>query len=181
MKTQERLVFYINNQPMLNGSVNVDQDSKTVWSQAPQPDPSWSYTDAAGHFHAHSDDEDEPYPTLDAKTKFLECDGSCGGICEGYHVIRYYCRICQEEIGPGSLRGPYKFAVPGLKSWRAEVTTGIDQRTSFLVNIDQHVSVRVVAEEQEFFGVAQIHTVRTEFEVVTAELIGIGPLGRRKP
>lgn len=166
--------IYINNGPPLTGSLDVHQDVQWEHSDLPRPDPRWQFTDSNGHYHAHADDKLEPYPTLDRVVEPVACDGSCGGTCdgEGYSTTRYFCLICREEITPGSLSGPYRFAIPGLKSWTVEVPSAITA---------ERVSVRIEAAGTVMFGVAGYGqwTHDSEYGHRTS-LTGIGPLGRRK-
>ncbi|HEY2088626.1 MAG TPA: hypothetical protein VGH54_21725 [Mycobacterium sp.] len=67
---------------------------------AVKPDPAWEYTDSNGHFHAFA--EDGKTPTLTEYLVHVDCDGSCGGICEGegYDEPHWKCAICGEEVEP---------------------------------------------------------------------------------
>ena len=173
--------FYINNGPPLSGTLEISQPAETVWSQGPRPDRNWIYVDQQGHWHAYSEDKDEHYPTLDRVMEHVECDGSCGGTCdrEGYHVARYHCSICREEVHPGLIAGPHSIQIPGLRSWSAEVVGRLP--------LDGPVTVRIEVDGQLYFGVAQCISTEggrfgpdeaaTEFR---SKLVGIGPLGKRK-
>jgi hypothetical protein len=169
----EAMEIFINNGPPLYGVLDVQQDVRWESSALPRPNPRWQYTDANGHYHAHAEDDRERYPTLEAVVEQAACDGSCGGVCdgEGYSVTRYFCLICREEILPGTLSGPYRFPVPGLKSWTVEVADAVRE---------ERVSVRIEASGVVLFGVAGYGQITRDANGSRTVLQGISPLGRRK-
>lgn len=67
---------------------------------AAKPSTLWRHTDEHGHEHRWVDGE---LPTLTATTRHVECDGSCGGVCEGegYDVTVWHCSACGDEVEPG--------------------------------------------------------------------------------
>lgn len=82
------------------------------------PDTTWTHTDSNGHLHAYwlptgdrkrpgRDDGDPQTPTLMASSRHVECDGSCGGVCdgEGYYEPVWHCIACGDEVTPGVKRG----------------------------------------------------------------------------
>lgn len=159
------------------GELEIDHDTQVLWSDSPRPDPKWTFTDAQGHFHAYA----KGFPTLDMEMVHVDCDGSCGGTCggEGFHETHYYCRICREEITPGTIAGPHQSTVSGPTSWTVRVKG--EGRPSLL--LDESVSVRIVDSEGALFGVARVANKNIwsmgdvgGFEV---ELVGEGPLKRQ--
>lgn len=153
------------------------RQSEVVWTNLPQPDPQWEFTDPAGHYHARDADKKE-YPTLEARSEHVDCDGSCGGVCEGegYTDIRYSCRICGAEIEPGSKEGPHSFVVPGRDDWSVDVDAFLGDRRT--------VSVRVEVDRDVFFGVAHVgnYTATSDGStmVATTTLYSGSPLGHRR-
>lgn len=75
---------------------------------AMKPTPSWEYTDRAAHVHRWHLNGDRvtawelALPTLVRRQEQVECDGSCGGVCEGdgYSVAAWYCAECGERVEP---------------------------------------------------------------------------------
>jgi hypothetical protein len=179
MTTTKTMAVYINNGPAMVGTLSEEQERIPVSSNLPEPDLRWEHTDSHGHFHAHSDDKDDRYPTLERHVERAECDGSCGGVCEGegYHTVRYTCRICDEEIKPGSIPGPHHHTIPGMRSWTVQVAGPVSPF--------EKVSVRVEAGDTVYFGIAE-GTSRSatswgsDETTYVSDLVGIGPLGRRK-
>lgn len=166
-------VGYLNGVEMDAVEVMVHHDMEVVRSRGPRLDEGWSFSDAAGHFHAYNTQQ-VPFPTLTSEQVHVPCDGSCGGICEGegYDVTKYSCRICNEEIEPGLIHGEYSVSIPGRSSWEAKVRTRDQLPTAGLV------SVRLVADEVELFGVAQVVGVTVSPDGMTADLVGASELGR---
>lgn len=175
----ETLAFYINGNPALSGELSLDQAYERVTSSGQSPNPRWEFTDANGHYHAHSDDKDDRYPTLARHVEHAECDGSCGGMCngEGYHVTRYTCRACNAEIKPGVIPGPYSVSIPGLRSWEAWVD-------GLVRSFDEDLSVRITVSGETWFGFARCVEAESRGYGDESEnrshLVGLGPLGRRK-
>jgi hypothetical protein len=82
-----------------------------ISEDAVKPDPAWERTDSNGHFHAFAEGSrdgapmlgrDRETPTLTRYSVHVECDGSCGGVCEGegYDEPRWKCAICGDEVEP---------------------------------------------------------------------------------
>lgn len=155
--------------------VMVHHDVEVVRSRGPRFDEGWSFSDAAGHFHAYNT-EQVPFPTLDSESVAMPCDGSCGGVCEGegYDVTKYSCRICDEEIEPGLIHGEYSISIPGRSSWEAKVRTRDQLPTAGLV------SVRLVADDVELFGIARVVGVTVSSDGMTADLVDASELGRHR-
>jgi hypothetical protein len=172
--------FRVNGGDILLGSLSIRQDHQTMWTDLPTADPKWEFTDSNGHYHAHSiENEHDPYPTLDRRSEHVDCDGSCGGVCEdeGYTVSKYSCRICKEEIEPGLSPGPHSFTVPGLREWSCTVNARIEG--------DHLLSVCMIYEGQVVrFGTVTPTDVRCESDSRgqrwETTLVGVGPLGSRK-
>lgn len=74
---------------------------------AVRPDPEWLFEDSHGHLHVWTetgrDRRGRGLPSLVESERHVECDGSCGGVCEGegYHITVYYCADCGDEVEPG--------------------------------------------------------------------------------
>lgn len=66
----------------------------------------WRYTDKAGHEHSYVEDPDDHYPTLICVEGFVWCD-CCEACYDGDAVEHYECRICGEEILPGTRDAVY--------------------------------------------------------------------------
>lgn len=142
---------FVDNVPV-QGVLSVENESDTAWTDLPEPDPRWTFVDAAGHFHAR--DAEGGLPTLEIVSEHVDCDGSCGGQCrgEGYTVGRAFCRICREEVVPGSIPGPHEVVVANRRSWSVFVEDGP-------VFESRRVSVRVEFEGRPtMFGVAQVES-----------------------
>lgn len=175
----ETATIYVNGGPGMRGTLRVEQDVQRVPSNLPRPNPRWEFTDAKGHYHAYADDKRDRYPTLEALTEPAACDGSCGGVCngEGYHVTRYFCRICREEIEPGVLHGPHSLDIPGPTSWGLELEGAVP--------MGEKVSIRLKHGAQpELFGIAEAvqreHRRDVDGPLATiTRLVGVGPLGQR--
>jgi hypothetical protein len=155
-----------------------------VLSSGPIPDPRWSTVDEAGHFHAVA--ADGSYPTLDRNLEHRECNGGCGGVCEGdgYEVAVWSCRACGEAIEPGTTPGPHYATIPGLKDWR------LKYRTSTTVpGAGSRVSVRFEPDTLNstvLFGFALVGDMTVQGApgggvMALVELFGDGLLGRIGP
>lgn len=143
----------INGGEPIAAQLRITQERIDISTRGPKADPKWTFTDAAGHFHARSDDE---LPTLIARPVHVPCDGSCGGICggEGTEVIRYHCRICEEEIKPGQIPGPHYAIMAGRVDWEIAVQTMVDGRGE--------VSVVFRTGQDGYFGVAVPNEMHVE-------------------
>lgn len=114
----------INSSEFYPAEVRSDTAVQRIISEdAVKPDPAWEHTDANGHFHAFA--EGGKTPTLTQYSIHIECDGSCGGVCEGegYDQTRRKCAICGDEVEP-------RF----IPDWGAR-TTGIPVVTSRSVTV----------------------------------------------
>jgi len=166
-----------NGEPLLC-EFEITHEAINVDSRGPRPDPNWSTVDAAGHFHAYDQGNGEVghYPTLRTESAHVPCDGSCGGVCEGegYDVTYYLCRICGVRVEPGLVQGPHSVTMPGRISWAA-IVYGVD-------NIAEQVTVRISTDAAEYFGVGQVDAFSYGFgDGMRVEIVGVSPLGRRKP
>jgi hypothetical protein len=160
----------------VRGELMVSREVETIYSErATKPDSAWEYTDPFGHWHAYADDGS--LPTLDAKQEHVDCDGTCGGLCEGegYKVTRYYCRICSAPVEPARVPDHEPRNIFTGWSWTVVVYTFIPP--------GEEMSVQVVAEDRTAFGVgvSSGSTVRSRHgETDTRTTInGVGPLGWR--
>lgn len=172
--TRAALAIRINDGPTLSGTLSIDRNNQVVWSDLPEPDPRWRGTDSNGHFHARA--KDGTYPTLKTRVEHVECDGSCGGTCdgEGYTVTHYDCMICGEEVKPGLIPGPNSTVIPGLPEWSVKV---VDTAPSW--HGGEQVTVRIERDGVLLFGVAQVYSVSSDMHQVETELVGISPLGEQ--
>lgn len=168
----------INGGTPLPARLEVVQEHIDVSTNLPQPDPRWSTSDKAGHFHACS--TDYTYPTLNRRTEHRDCDGgdgTCGDECEGYDVSVWSCRLCDEQITPGTVHGPRFQSVPGMSWW----TVRFDGPA-----LAGEVSVRYDVGDTVYFGTAHAEvrslTMRGgDIPFAAVELIGTCPLGRVGP
>jgi hypothetical protein len=180
----------INDGPGLPGQIIVETEMVDISTNLPKADDRWTYTDAVGHFHAYDQAarHGDRYPTLNARVEHRECDGlhaypTTDEYCEGYDVTLYSCRICGEEIKPGTIPGPHYETMAGGTSWRAKVSMPVNQAIS-LLNSREQVSVRAEFGEGQVFGVAVVSgdiTIESWREHTTLELVGMSPLGRQNP
>jgi hypothetical protein len=161
------------------GRLTIEQEIRRyATASATKPDPSWTLVDERGHFHAYDDDGE--LPTLNARTRHIDCDGHGEDepACEGYDITEWTCRICGIQVEPGRRDDSGERTMPGLKSWRAEI---ISDRP-----IDNGlVSVRALTADGMHFGTALATIRQAEQQAsggirVTAELIGASPLGYRR-
>lgn len=88
-----------------------------------KPDESWKHTDPHGHVHKYvRDAEGVPrLPSLEARERHVDCDGSCGG-CEGYSITEWFCRECGDQEEPG-FRHDYEAENPGIPVSRTTTFT----------------------------------------------------------
>jgi hypothetical protein len=170
-------VAAINGGEPVAAQLRITQERIDISTQGPKRDPNWTFTDTAGHFHARA--EDGELPTLTARREHLPCDGSCGGVCggEGYEITVHSCRICGEEIQPGTIPGPHYETMPGMVDWDLVVQQPL--------NGQGEVSVRFrTSDTAEFFGVAITGDVYMESGGLggmrgRTTLHGVSQLGRR--
>lgn len=172
---REQVTVCINNGEPRVGSFQLKRPMDVEASNLPRPNPRWEMVDSNGHYHAYSTEPPE-YPTLDTRPEHVECDGSCGGVCEGegYSVTKYLCRICHEEIKPGLLQGPHFIQIEGLWEWELAVD-GYTPTGSF----DETVSVCIDQGNVRRWGVALVTGIQVSDGECRVELVGAGPLGRR--
>lgn len=171
----------INGGAPFRAELEVRQEIIDVSTRSPKPDPRWSAGDAAGHFHARS--ADGTYPTLLQTSEHRDCDGGCGGSCdgEGYDVTVWSCSICGEQMTPGTVPGPHEQSMPGRSSWVVRFDGP---------SLSGPVSVRYEAGGGTvFFGIAHAEVSSLTLSagrsggaaVASVELTGVSPLGRIGP
>lgn len=153
--------------------IQIRRNDRVEWTNQPKPDPKWQYVDAAGHFHAY-DHDGRSTPTLVDRHEHRECDGSCGGVCdgEGYDIVHSFCAICDEEIQPGMTPGPHSFMIEGLMDWEIVVETPLTKPGK--------VSIVVTAGQWELFGIAEPHRIDAGSDGGRTWLRGVSELGRRQ-
>lgn len=159
---------WINNQ-LMHGTLHIADNTQTVWTEGPQPDPNWSHVDEARHFHAR--DDEGGLPTLDAVPEHVDCGcETCNG--EGYTITHWHCRICREEITPGSIPGLHSTTIPvGPSEWTVEIADPPPD-----VAHAERVSVRVEMGETVLFGVATVEPLSVSSQEARFLLRGDGPL-----
>ena len=87
-----------------------DVEYDTIWSDtAVKADLRWVF-EHGDHTHRWVGD-DARKATVGGATRVarhVECDGSCGGVCqgEGYHVTVWVCDTTGEDLTPGTLPDP---------------------------------------------------------------------------
>jgi len=158
----------------VRGELMVSREVETIYSElATKPDSAWEYTDPLGHWHAYADDGS--LPTLDAKREQVDCDGTCGGVCEGegYEITRYYCRICSAPVDPARVPDHRPHHILTGWNWTVVVYT--------FIPAGQEMSVRIIGEDRTAFGVgvsgeATIAARRGETDARTT-IHGISALG----
>lgn len=169
----------VDNGAPMPGHFAIDREVITYSSAtATQPSMGWTQIDDQGHFHAY--DEKGELPTLQARSRHVDCDGSSCGIddesCEGYDVTEWFCSICDQQIEPERLSDTGEKSMPGLMRWWAEINPERE--------IEGEVTVRVKSGDRVWFGVARAHTAAMEGDSnvfrITTRLDGIGPLGQRR-
>ena len=178
MATLSSAEIRINDGPPVHGELSIDREIITIRSEiATKPDPTWEYIDSAGHFHACSTRAESDLPTLNRRTEHVDCDGSCGGVCEGegYTVTRFSCAICGEDIEPGRI--PFhEETISGPESWNITVHTAVPY--------GERVSVRIVMGGRLWFGIGlatDLTVIRSLHNTTaTTTIVGAGPLGERK-
>lgn len=146
----------INSDDPLPCELDIRQDVEMVRSSlAVKPDVKWSHTDAQGHFHAWSATKENPLPTLRREVVDVPCPGGCDDPdCEGVTETHYYCLICAEEITPRHIPDfdMQNFGTPIYGPKSATITV----RTEARLSLSEPVTVRVIAGEKTFFGVATL-------------------------
>jgi hypothetical protein len=77
-----------------------------------EPKPGWLHVDSKGHVHAFTakhganGEQRRETPTMDVKTRYEPCDGSCMlGDCDGVPVREHFCKFCGEQIEPEYVSG----------------------------------------------------------------------------
>jgi hypothetical protein len=144
----------INSGPAYPCEVTIEQDVEMVRSEyASKPDPKWTFTDERGHFHAFA--QGGELPTLSRENVPVPCDGSCGGICEGYVAHRYTCLICGQEIEPHWIPDSIARTV-GIPIERRKTATVVVYADRIIARTSDKVSIRVVADGLELIGIGAI-------------------------
>ena len=160
------------------GTLIIEQGYEIIRSNiATKPDPGWEHIDTHGHFHAY--DRDGKLPTLVARSRHVDCDGSCGGVCggEGYDVTEWFCVICDEQVEPGRLDDHGPRQIPTRRDWLVKVENDAP------ITGDR-VTVRIDAGNGTvMFGVAKAGrwqgTVGFDRTELVTTLYSAGPLGTR--
>lgn len=167
----------VNNGQPMRGRLNIEHQIIDVTSStATKPAMSWTVIDDQGHFHAY--DNQGELPTLTARSRHIECDGACGGVCggEGYDIIEYFCAICDQQIEPERVPDTGQKSIPGRMSWEVQIQPEQE--------ITGKVTVRIANGDKTLFGVADARTDAwssgPDGVALTTRLTGIGPLGERR-
>jgi len=181
------LTASIDNGPPFPATLTVETEQIEIQSMlATKPDKNWEHVDHAGHFHAY--DDHGKLPTLETRVEQVPCSGECGNWdCDGYTVTHYHCLICGEEVEPKRLPDSGPKFIPGPTRWTVEVEewrTGAGAARSAPAATDGRVSVRLVHDGGEAFGVAARGAVRAEGGRngvrVWTTYHGVTPLGYRE-
>jgi hypothetical protein len=162
----------------LPATLIIEQHYEIVRSNiATKPDQRWEHIDTHDHFHAY--DQDGKLPTLVNRARHIDCDGTCGGVCEGegYDITEWFCVICDEQVKPGRLDDHGPHSIPTRKDWTIKV------ETSRPITGDR-VTVRFdLGEGKVLFGVAMTGgsdvTSERDYTSVVTKLYSAGPLGIR--
>lgn len=123
--TELRGTVTIDNGEPLPAKLLIEQHYATVRSNiATKPDQRWEHIDTHDHFHAY--DQDGKLPTLVARPRHIDCDSSCGGVCdgEGYDVTEWFCAICDVQVEPGRVDDHGPHSIPTRKDWLLQVESG---------------------------------------------------------
>jgi hypothetical protein len=166
------VAIYVNDGPEVRGTFDV-QVEQVETTGASKKDLSWQFTDTAGHYHAWADDGS--LPTLVRRDEYVTDPDE--GDDFGYTAIHLHCRICDEEVQPHWVPSLFREFAPGRKSWTVTVETYVEVRGQ--------VSVRVLAGDCMFFGVAEAVSGTVSGgpgpgHLACTTLVGIGELGQRK-
>lgn len=164
------------------GRLFVEQEMIEIRSaRQSRPDMKWVFVDNAGHWHAF--DADGKTPTLREYAEHVECDGSCGGVCqgEGYHVTRWKCLGCGVSVKPRfNTEYDVRSTVPGMTSWSVQL---LADGTVALPQYPDKVSVRATTGAGTYFGLAVLGDMTWsgggDRITVDVQLVGASPLGRR--
>lgn len=132
-----------------------------------EPDPGWRYTDRAGHMHmaARTDDDRVHYPTLDTYIRPHDEDDHLG--CEEDGCPSYLgCRICHEEIIPGTRAGQTRL-IPGRTScWIDGREVSRQEAQDF---IDACTAARMAAAPETYHGVPVPDDIRMRWQTAMGQ------------
>lgn len=172
---------FVNGKPLLNCEVHVEVEQIDVTTMT-EPDPNWTFIDAAGHFHAYT--KEFALPTLKRVEVYVDAD-QVEGLDEDYDeddyaIVELHCRICDENIVPGTRPTMGSKSVPGRMSWSVDVT-GRTEDLRPLANATKLVSFWM--DSPKVFGVgmllANVTPVHPDGKFMAAIIEGDGELGSR--
>lgn len=178
MATTARLAAArVDNNPPAPATLHTEREQIDITTRH-EPDPNWEHVDPAGHYHARANNGDDPasnYPTLLGDVEHVDCNGTCGGDCEGYDTTVWRCRACGDVVQPGSRETDGRRYMDGLETW----TVTVEQH----ITATGPVSVVVDAGGVRHFGMARAAESCAEsgpdgYRVWTV-LVGITRLGRK--
>lgn len=183
---------FVNGKSLINCELNIEVEQIDVTTMT-EPDPNWTFIDAAGHFHAYT--KDFALPTLKRVEMFVAVEPDtddddepvAGELDEfwdegeaDYSYTELHCRICDENIVPGTRSTMGRKSVPGRKSWSVDVT-GRTEDLWPLANATGLVSFWM--ESPKVFGVgmllAKVTPVDMDGKLMSAIIRGEGELGTR--
>jgi hypothetical protein len=175
----------VDNSAPLDAALHIDHEQIVVRSTASAPDLSWTHLDSAGHFHSWA--QDATLPTLTRHETKVPCDGFCGGVCEGegYTALTWLCRICAEQVEPGTVPGLTSTVIPGVTDWWIQLH-GLpdDPWPDVCRQVGRQVSVRFLAPTPgvaAVFGVAVVADLEYDSSIGWHAIVyGNGPLGERR-
>lgn len=185
---------FVNGKSLVNCELNVEVEQVDVTTRT-EPDPHWTFIDAAGHFHAYTKDFTLPTlrrveifvavePEMDDDDEPLagELDEFWDGVGADYSYTEHHCRICDENIVPGTRSTMGQKSVPGRTSWSVDITG----RTEDLAPLAAEL-VSFWMDSPKVFGVGMLLIKVTpidgdrDFKFVRATIQGQGELGSRQP
>jgi len=158
---------YVEGEASARCELVVEQQMESYTTNQPKLNPHWVFHDGRGHEHAPEGDD---LPTLFAWSEEMPCNGLCGGTCggEGYFETTWWCRLCGEQVKPGTIAGPHTFVVPGMRSWSATVYGRVPSQGEFEVQIE--------TERGWFAGKACARDLTVGGGSIVTTIAGSGPL-----
>lgn len=165
----------------------VEAEKIDVSTNLPRADKDWSFVDSNGHFHAYSqaaEGQHGRYPTLYTRIEEVSCgDPDHDADCDGANITHWLCVVCDEEVVPGKIDGPFIEYIDGPLIWSAKIQVPAE-RAFRLVNAHEKVILRVQSENgREAFGVGVVsgdYTFTSGDEYVALTVRDAGPLGERR-
>lgn len=176
--TELRGTITIDDGPAMPGVLIIEQYYEVIRSNiATKPDQRWEHVDSHAHFHAY--DQDGKLPTLVARPKHIDCDSSCGGVCEGegFDITEWFCSICDERVEPRRVDDHGPHSIPTRRDWSVKVES--DRPIA-----GDKVTIRAdVGHDLVMFGIAKVGgwegTISSDRSDLVTTLYSASPLGTR--